>query len=200
VLEKIAGDGRLQGFYEVRLLTVLRPELPLAAGLPLLGALRWRDLARVMDDARLFAPLRARAEQLLGERIHELTTGEKVTLARLATRVLIRSLRESYDARVIAAVLSNPRTIEEDALRIARSESSPASVLATLARNERWSERHAIRMALAQNPRCPSADALRALRGLRVRDLEKISDNPSAPKLVRIGAARLRAEAPHGLH
>src|SRR5262245_11745928 len=149
-LGRIAGDGRLQASYEVRLRTVLRPELPLAAGLPLLGSLRWRDLARVMDDVRLFAPLRARAEQLLSERIEEMTSGEKVTLARLASRVLIRSLRDSYDARVIAALLSNPRTIEEDALRIARSEASPASALAALSRSDRWAERHAVRLALAQ--------------------------------------------------
>ena len=199
-LARIAGDGRLQASHEVRLRTVLRPELPLAAGLPLLGGLRWRDLARVMDDVRLFAPLRARAEQLLGERIEEMTSGEKVTLARLATRVLILTLRDSYDARVIAALLSNPRTIEEDALRIARSPSSPQSVLAALARSERWCERRVIRMALAQNPRSASADALRALRGLGARDLRKISENPSAPRLVRIGAARLLTEPPPALH
>jgi hypothetical protein len=200
VLTAIASDGRLQASREVRLRTILRPELPLAAGLPLLGSLRWRDLARVMDDVRLFAPLRARAEQLLAERIEEMTTGEKVTLARLASRVLIRRLRDSYDARVITALLSNPRAIEEDALRIARSESSPQSVLAALCRSERWAERHAIRLALAQNPRCPPADALRSLRGLPARDLEMISENPSAPRLVRIGAARLLAEPPHALH
>lgn len=199
-LSRIASDGRLLASYEVCLRTVLRPELPLAAGLPLLGSLRWRDLARVMDDVRLFAPLRARAEQLLSERIEEMTSGEKVTLARLASRVLIRRLRDSYDARVVAALLSNPRTIEEDALRIARSESSPRRVLAALARSERWAERHAIRLALAQNPRCPPADALRALRGLRARDLEKVAENPSAPRLVRIGATRLLAESIHALH
>ena len=175
-LARIAGDGRLQASHEVRLRTVLRPELPLAAGLPLLGGLRWRDLARVMDDVRLFAPLRARAEQLLGERIEEMTSGEKVTLARLATRVLILTLRD------------------------ARSPSSPQSVLAALARSERWCERRVIRMALAQNPRSASADALRALRGLGARDLRKISENPSAPRLVRIGAARLLTEPPHALH
>jgi hypothetical protein len=200
VLGRIASDGRLQASHEVRLRTVLRPELPLAAGLPLLGSLRWRDLARVMDDVRLFAPLRARAEQLLGERIEEMTSGEKVTLARLASRVLIRRLRDTYDARVVAALLSNPRTIEEDALRIARSESSPSSVLGALSRSERWAERHAVRLALAQNPRCPSADALRAMRGLPARDLEKISENPSAPRLVRIGATRLLAETTDALH
>src|SRR5262245_20998603 len=179
LLGRIASDSRLQSSYEVRLRTVLRPELPLAAGLPLLGSLLWRDLARVMDDVRLFAPLRARAEQLLSERIEEMTSGEKVTLARLATRVLIRSLRDTYDARVIAALLSNPRAIEEDALRIARSEQSPARVLTVLARHERWGERHAIRMALAQNRRCPAADALRALRGLPAGDLARIQENPS---------------------
>jgi hypothetical protein len=199
-LGRIASDKRLQASYEVRLRTVLRPELPLASGLPLLGSLRWRDLARVMDDVRLFAPLRARAEQLLGERIDEMTSGEKVTLARLASRVLIRRLRDTYDARVVGALLSNPRAIEEDALRIAKNESSPSTVLAALARSERWAGRHAVRLALAQNPRCPPADALRALRGLPARDLEKISENPSAPRLVRIGAARLLSEPPHALH
>src|SRR5262249_44622317 len=199
-LNRIASDVRLQASYEVRLRTVLRPELPLAAGLPLLGSLRWRDLARVMDDVRLFAPLRARAEQLLAERIEEMTSGEKVTLARLASRVLIRRLRDSYDARVVAALLSNPRAIEEDALRIARSESSPQSVLAALSRSGRWAERHAIRRALAQNPRCPPADALRALRGPPSRDLEKVAETPPAPRLVRIGATRLLDETLHALH
>jgi hypothetical protein len=123
-----------------------------------------------------------------------------VTLARLASRVLIRSLRDTYDGRVIAALLSNPRAIEEDALRIARSEQSPAGVLTVLARHERWGERHAIRMALAQNRRCPPADALRALRGLPARDLARIQQNPSAPRLIRLSASRLLTESPDALH
>lgn len=200
VLRRIANDSRLLASYEVRLRTVLRPELPAVAALPLLGSLRWRDLARVTDEVRLLAPLRARAEQLLGERIDTMTSGEKVTLARLASRVLIRRLRASNDAGVIAALLGNPRAIEEDALVIARSESSPASVLSVLARRERWAERHGVKMALAQNPRCAPPDALRALRGLPPRDLERISENPSATRLVRMSASRLLAESPDALH
>jgi hypothetical protein len=137
---------------------------------------------------------------LLGERIDEMTSGEKITLARLASRILIRRMRTSYDPRVIAALLLNPRAIEEDALRIARSDATPPAVLSVLARSERWSERHAIKMALAQNPRCPAVDSLRALRGLPARDLERISENPSAPRLARVGASRLLAESPDALH
>jgi hypothetical protein len=193
-IRAIADDPTLQAFYPIRLATVLRPEAPLAMALRLLPALLWRDIARVMEDVRLYAPLRARAEKILAERLPEMTAGEKMSLARIASCLLIRSLRESYDARVIGALLGNPRTIEEDVMIIARSESSPASVLSVVARSDRWRDHYQIKLALAQNPKCPPMDSLRSLRGLMPRDLRRITDNPSAPRLVRMGASRRLSE------
>ena len=193
-IRAIADDPALQAFYPVRLATVLRPEVPLSIALRLLPTLLWRDIARVMEDVRLYPPLRARAEQILAERLQEMTAGEKISLARIASCVLIRSLRESYDARVIGALLGNPRMIEEDVMIIARNESSPASVLSVVARSERWGGHYQVKLALAENPKCPPMDSLRSLRGLMPRDLRRISENPSAPRLVRMGASRRLSE------
>ncbi len=186
----IAEDRRWQTYYKVRQALVFRADLPLSVSMRLLTTLWWRDLARAAEDPRLYPPVRARAEQLLAEQTEELSPGERISLARIASRALIQRFRDSRDPRVVRALLDNPRLYEEDVLLIARDHQAPASVLSAVARNPRWGGAYAVKVALAQNPRCPSVDSLRSLRGLSDNDLRLIAANPQTPRLVRVGAHR----------
>jgi hypothetical protein len=189
----IAEDRRWQTYYKVRQALVFRADLPLPVSMRLLTTLWWRDLARAAEDPRLYPPVRARAEQLLAEQSEELSPGERVSLARIASRALIQRFRDSRDPRVVRALLDNPRLYEEDVLLIARDDGAPAQVLSAVARNPRWGAAYAVKLALAQNPRCPSVDSLRSLRGLSDNDLRLIAASPQTPRLGS-GSAPPRAE------
>ena len=190
----ILEDRRWQAYYKVRQTIVFRPDAPLFISMRLLTTLWWRDLARVVEDLRLYPPVRARAEQLLAEKTEEMSPGERISLARFASRGLLKSLGESRDPRVVGALLCNPRLYEEDVLLIAGNEDAPAAVLSAVARSERWGGNHLVKLALTQNPKCPVADSLRSLRGMPANDLRRIAENPGTPRLVRIGAHRRLSE------
>src|SRR5262245_40033501 len=100
--------------YRARLRTVRAPSPPLGIGMRLLGGLFWRDLVEISRDPRLHPPLRRRAEGLLAERASDLTEGELVALARVADRPMISALAGCGRARVVAALLGNPRVREDD--------------------------------------------------------------------------------------
>src|SRR5262249_33993838 len=147
---KIARRESLLEPNEVKTAVVFHPKTPRHLALLLVQFLWWRDLARVADHQPLPAPLRRAAERLLSVRLQGMALGEKVTLARIASRGVIAALRQEDSPMVIRALLQNPRLTEEDALAIAGARSTPGPVLQALAEDNRFASRPAVRKALVQ--------------------------------------------------
>lgn len=190
LLETIAADRRWRRCYEIKALLALHPASTLRLGRKLLPQLHWRELGRVGAAPRLHPVLRRMAEELLAARCEELSTGERVTLARTVPRALFTPLSEGSDPRVISSLLWNPRLLEGDAAAIAgRSRLGPEG-LRRVADHPRWSRNRAVRLALAENPRTPAAVSLRLLTGLSPADLRDLARNAKVPTLVRVGAQR----------
>jgi hypothetical protein len=177
--------------YEVKSAIVLHPKTPRAVAMNLVSFLWWRDLVRVSERSILAPPLRRAAEKILTVRLQELAVGEKITLARIATRGIINALRSERQALVIRALLQNPRLLEEDALAIAAASKTPGEVLRALADDGRWSSRPSLRKAIARHPETPAAVALHLVRGLSDRDLKGIINGARVPGLVKVAARRL---------
>ena len=175
--------------YEVKAAIVLHPRTPRALAMNLVQFLWWRDLARVADLAPLSPPLRRAAERLLAIRMQEMALGERVALARVATRGVIGVLRRANDPMVIRALLQNPRLIEEDAIAIAVGTASPG-VLQALAEDPRLSLRPTLQKALVQNPATPPAAALHLLQRLSTQSLRELAHAPHVPTLVKVAAFR----------
>lgn len=189
-LNALAEDRRWLAIDAVRASLVLRNVTPLHTALRLTATLRWRDLARVSEDVRVYPAVRARAEQMLLARVVEMALGEKIAFARVATRPLIKRLKQSRDPEVLRALLVNPRLTETEVTAIAGDPGVPPAILSVIARSDRWNGSAAVKLALARNAVCPAVDSLRSLRNLESSELRRIADDPSIPQLVRIGAAR----------
>lgn len=189
-IRRLSADGRLMSAHEIRAAIVTNPSTSSTLASDLLPHLFWRELARVADDNRLRPPLRRRAEQILAGRVSELSAGEMTSLARLGSRPVIRALLGASDARVTSALLTNPRLVEDDVLRICRSRTAKPEVVATVARSERWICRRDVRLTLARNPVLPVAEALHCLAGLPRPDLERLSRERGLRPLIRAAAAR----------
>lgn len=190
----IARIGRNRAWlkpYEVKTAIVLHPRTPRVLAMNLVQFLWWRDLARVADHPGLAPPLRRAAERLLSIRLQDLALGEKVALARIATRGVIGMLRRQNEPMVIRALLHNPRLIEEDALAIAVTKGTPPAVLQALAEDARLSLRPALQRALVQNPGTPPATALRLMQGLTTQALKELAQGPQVPTLVKVAALRM---------
>ncbi len=180
--------------YEIRAAIVLHPKTPRVIAMNLISHLWWRDLARVVDRPGLSPPLRRTAERVLAIRIQELAVGERISLARIASRGVINALRGDPNPMVSRALLQNPRLVEEDALAIAARRRTPSAILHVLAEDHRWSARPPVRKAIARHPATPAQVALRMIRDLSRRDLKEVASSPHVPGLVRVAIGRMLNE------
>jgi hypothetical protein len=189
LLERIARDRRWVAAYEIQRLLVFHPNAPLTLVRKLTPKLYWKDLAEACDHQRLQPATRRRAEEVLLARVRDLTVGERITLARRASRGVISVLLEGEEPRVIQSLLSNRRLVEAEAERIASNHSASVQLLGQLAVHQ-WGECRSVRMALLRNPRTPIAAALRLVRRLHPRDLPQLTNREEVPAIVRMAAAR----------
>ncbi|HXV77239.1 MAG TPA: hypothetical protein VD788_13055, partial [Candidatus Polarisedimenticolaceae bacterium] len=165
-LAQIGRDARWVGQGEVRRLLVQHPHVPLTIARNLLGHLSWKDLLEVSVNLRVHPFVRRQAERTLELRVERMSTGERISLARRATRGVIGQLVVDDDPRVARALLDNPRLIEKNAVAIAVSPRSRPATLASLAQHAAWGQRPAVRAGLLRNPRTPVAVALKTVAAL----------------------------------
>ena len=171
VVAEILASGRLQSSREVRKAVALHPAAPRADALRLLEDLTWRDLVDVGREARTPAPVRFSANRRILEKLPKLSLGEKTALARLADRTLVGALLDDGEVDVLAALLGNPRLVEEDLTAWLLVRYPKAAQLVHLASSERWMARTAVRTAVLLSPSTPRAVALSLLPS-SVRTLE----------------------------
>ena len=188
VLTRIHQARSLSKNYQVRVALANHPDTPRVLALELVHQLFWRDLLRLSENLRLHPHVRRSAEQILGETSESLTLGEKIALARVATRAIILALRKESDPKVVEALLQNPRLVEEDILFMASRPAVPAHVLRQIGTNGKWATRYPVRLALARNPNTPPGVALSFLSSLSEADLRTLTNLPAVPPLVREGA------------
>jgi hypothetical protein len=194
LLLSIWRDPRWARSHEVKKFLVLHPRLPLATARSLLPHLFWKQLAEVAGSPRVNPVVGRQAERLLLARIEELSLGEKATLARTASRGVIGALLESVEDRVLRGLLGNPMLREMEAERIASNIEAPGEFLSHLAAHHKWGSMRSVQLALLGNPRTPVPAALRLLRKLAPRDLQRLARDDKVPRIVSVGAdRRLRA-------
>jgi hypothetical protein len=95
--------------------------------------------------------------------------------------VLLEKLALDPDPVVIGNLLRNPRLREVEVVRIAALRNVPTSTLEEIARVERWATRLLVRTALARNPNCPVALAIRLIGGLPLGVLKTLRSDPGLP-------------------
>jgi len=194
VLRRIYEDNDLVANYRVKVALVQHPKLPRTVASELLRHLFWRDRAVVIDNPRLHPQVRRTAEYLLEEQIDVLQLGEKISLARLAGRGVIRMLRKEHDRSVVTILLTNSRLTEEDVLFMITRTGARPDVLTTIGRSKRWSQRYPVKFRLARNPATPPSVTLGFLSSFLDRDLQALTSTPTVPHVVRRTAKRILTE------
>jgi len=191
MLQTIAQNQRLVGFYSVRLRLAAHRATPLAHAVKLVYYLYWPDLLRLSTDVKVPSTVRRAIDTQLLLRVEKLSLGEKIASARLCSHALIKALLFDHDPRVFAALLINQRLREDDLVFLAGSPQAAVEQLRILGSDYKWSHRYAIRKALVLNPRTPRATAASQLRYLSKRDLEQIASKPGTSVYVRRCIERL---------
>jgi hypothetical protein len=174
IVRLVAEQRRLLAFYDLRRDLALHPRAPQPIALALLAGLYWRDLVEAGLDVRLRPVVRRAADQRLVERLPALAVGERVAIARRASRAVLQGLRHDPTGGVVAALLDNPRLTEGDLLPLLAAETTRPQVIAVVLSHRTWGTRYPVRVAAVRNPRAPVDLALRHLPLLKKVDLRAI--------------------------
>jgi hypothetical protein len=125
----------------------------------------------------------------------ELTLGERRNLARRADRHGFDVLLRDPHPMVVAELLANPKTTEDDVVRMAAFRPARATTIEAIART-RWFTRGRVRMSVLLNPGSPPRIAL-PLVGLCTRsELLQIARGADVPTILRITANELVERRP----
>jgi hypothetical protein len=125
----------------------------------------------------------------------ELTLGERRNLARRADRHGFDALLRDPHPMVVTELLANPKTTEDDVVRIAAFRPARGSSTLAIART-RWLTRPRVRMTVLLNPGSPPAIAL-PLVGLCTRvELLELARGADVPTILRITANELVERRP----
>jgi hypothetical protein len=172
--------------YSARLAQLKDPKTPRRVALGLLRHVRLMDLASLTRNKSLPTELRQAAEGLLKEKLPTLPLGIKVTLARLVSEELIKTLLAGGEPEVVRACFENPRMKEAVALWAVNHAAVPAGVIEYIAGDGKWSVRYPVRFALLRNANTPVARALELVEGMNALDLRFLYNDPSVPVSVKV--------------
>jgi hypothetical protein len=191
LIQQIARNKQWLARREIQRAIVFHRNSPLPLRLNLLHFLGWMELAKALEDPYTPPAVKKRAETLLKARVEEMALGEKIALARIAAAGVIPSLLAEPRVEVIAALLGNPRLIEENVLLLCAGERVTTQILSAVGTHPHWRQRHAVKMALLRNAATPAAVSLGFLDSLSASDLEEASTLVGIPRMVRITAKQI---------
>lgn len=190
-IEAIARHERWNQRYALKAAIVNHPKTPKTLALRVLSLLYWKELLRVSGNYRLPMRLRTAAENLLADRLPQLELGEKISLARTAPRRVVLLLSKEANARVLEALLANPRLRESEVIGLAENQKTPPDVLRVVAEADRWITRRPIKLAIVKNSQTPVHSALKLLATLPRRTLVQLLERHELPALISIKAERI---------
>ncbi len=193
VIEAISRHERWASRYTVKAAIVNHPKTPKTLALRLLNLLFWKELLRVTGNFRLPMPIRVAAESHLLVMMPKLELGEKITLARQAPLNIILVLIKEESARVIEALLVNPRLREIEVRVLAENPETQPEVLRVVAQPSRWTSRDSVKLALVKNARTPVHAALRLLAQIPKQRIARLVCQRELPQVIQMGAERLLA-------
>lgn len=166
--------------------------------LPFLG---WNDLHAVCRDSRCAPAIRAQAERKLADRLASMGLGERINLARMATRAVVRAMLADPETRCIEALIGNPHFTEDEAIRLVHANPNPECVM-TLLRHPTWGRRREVIRAAVRSPDLPLGQLLGLAAALGASELANLVGSGDLPAALREVLAELvrsrRATAARG--
>lgn len=114
------------------------------------------------------------AERVILQRLPTTALGNKMTMARRGTAVLVDALLKEGDSRLMEACLQNPRLREVSILQFLNGPHATAETISSIARHPRWKQRPNLKMTLLKNRKTPAVWFTVFLPALKTQDLNAL--------------------------
>jgi hypothetical protein len=149
------------------------------------------DFERVIPFFMKLPPLKSASKQEVreedGKETYE-TLGARRTLSKGSVKDALDKLLLDTDPMIIGNLLSNPRIIRGQVLKIATARPAMPNILVLIAKHSKWGKDYGVRLALVNNPYSPPRLALALLELLNKTDQKKVAIDQTLHEQVRRSA------------
>ena len=141
----------------------------------LLSHLHLFDLVTMCQLPGVTADAKMAAERVIIQRLPGTPLGNKMTLARRATALVLDNLVKDGDQRIIAVCLDNPHLKESSLYQLAKNKATSPETISLIARHPRWQGRPNLKQAILGNPRTPTVWFTLFLPTLTTSELKRLA-------------------------
>jgi len=141
--------------HQMVLALVKNPGTPGTIVSHLLPLLRLFELVNICFLPGVTPDQRLAAERQIIRRLPTTPLGNKITLARRATSVVVAELLKDAESQLVEACLNSPRLKEAAVFQFLNSSRCSAETISQVARHSRWQQRPNLRLAILKNRQTP---------------------------------------------
>jgi hypothetical protein len=124
----------------------------------------------------------------INKRIMSLTVAEKVKLAMLGNKEVRSILIKDPNKLVSTAVLKNPKISDSEIIDTVQSRNTSEEVLRIISNHRSWTRNYQVKCGLVNNPKTPTATALKFINYLMLKDLKNLVKNKNVPNIISTAA------------
>lgn len=184
-IEDISKNSGVMKSRKVRLAIACHPRTARRVALKIIRELYMFDLMQFALTPTAAADLRRLAEELLVNRLAAITLGERTSLARRASELVVGALLLDKESRVWQAALENPRVTELAVVRALQKTGASAAFVVAVSRHSKWSLRPEVQIALLRNAHTPLARAIEFARRIPPAQLRDILHASRLPEKIK---------------
>jgi hypothetical protein len=123
--------------------------------------------------------------------VQQMTVFQKIQIGRMGNKEARSLLVRDRNKLVAIAVVTSPKITESEIVSIAQSRNVCDEVYRVIAMSRDWTRNYQIKQALASNPKCPQAMAMKFVNYLQDKDLRALMRSRDVPRAIATHARRI---------
>jgi hypothetical protein len=188
-LEQLHKHTALSKLRKVQLALVLHPQTPRHVSIPTIRHLYAFELMQVALLPAVVADVKRAAEEVLISRLANISSGERLTLAKRSSGRVAASLLLDKEERIFQAALANPQMTEAWIVKTLKAEAGTELLAPAVSHHGKWSHRNDVKAALLANRFTPLVRLAQIAAELPINMLKDVLRNsrlaPSAKTQLR---------------
>lgn len=123
--------------------------------------------------------------------IQKMSVFQRIKLARLGNKEARGLLVRDRNKVVAIAAITNPKITDNEVVTVAQSRNVHDEVLRIISFNREWTRNYQVKLALAMNPKCQPATAMKFVNHLHDKDLKTIMRSKDVARAIATHARRI---------
>jgi hypothetical protein len=127
----------------------------------------------------------------LYQMVQQMSVFQKIQIGRMGNKEARSLLVRDRNKLVALSVATSPKITESEIVSIAQSRNVCDEVYRVIAMSRDWTRNYQVKLALASNPKCPQAMAMKFVNYLQDKDLRTLMRSRDVPRVISAHARRI---------